>query len=78
MKLDKRNIQYCTGNEKKPTVSNNISKEISVLNVKHFFCFVFISVVDPDPFFTDPYPAFHFDMDPDPAFQFDTDPDPSI
>ncbi len=32
-----------------------------------------LSVVDPDPFDTDPDPAFHFDTDPDPAFQFDTD-----
>ncbi len=50
------------------------------------------SVADPDPFDTDPDPAFHFDTDPDtdpafhfdtdpdtdPAFQFDTDPDPTI
>jgi hypothetical protein len=35
-----------------------------------------ISVADPDPFLTDPDPAFHFDTDPDPAFQFDMDPDP--
>ncbi len=35
------------------------------------------SVADPDPFDTDPDPAFHFDTDPDPAFQFETDPDPS-
>jgi hypothetical protein len=35
-----------------------------------------ISVADPDPFDTDPDPAFHFDTGPDPAFQFDTDPDP--
>jgi hypothetical protein len=39
-----------------------------------------ISVEDPDPFDTDPDPAFHFDMNPDPnpTFQFDTDkhPDP--
>jgi hypothetical protein len=33
-------------------------------------------VADPDPFDTDPDPAFHFDMDTDPAYQFDTDPDP--
>jgi hypothetical protein len=26
------------------------------------------SVADPDPFDTDPDPAFHFGMDPDPAF----------
>jgi hypothetical protein len=32
------------------------------------------SVADPDPFYTDPDPAFHFDTDPDPASQFDTDP----
>jgi hypothetical protein len=38
------------------------------------------SVADPDPFDTDPDPAFHFDTDPDPdtAFQFDTDPDPTV
>ncbi len=37
-----------------------------------------ISVADPDPFDTDPDPAFHCDTDPDPTydFQFDTDPDP--
>jgi hypothetical protein len=34
------------------------------------------SIADPDPFDTDPDPAFHFDTGPDPAFQFDTDPDP--
>ncbi len=34
------------------------------------------NVADPDPFDTDPDPAFHFDTDPDPdAFQFVTDPD---
>ncbi len=32
------------------------------------------SVADPDPFDTDPDPAFHFDPNPDPAFQFDMDP----
>jgi hypothetical protein len=32
------------------------------------------SVANPDPFDTDPDPAFHFDKDLDPAFQFDTDP----
>ncbi len=34
------------------------------------------SVADPDPFDTDPDPAFHFDTDPDPnpAFQSGTDP----
>ncbi len=37
-----------------------------------------ISVADPDPFDTDPNPAFHFDTDPDPAIQFDTDPDPTV
>jgi hypothetical protein len=35
-------------------------------------------IMDPDPFDTDPDPAFHFDTDPDPAFQFDTDLDPTI
>ncbi len=34
--------------------------------------FLISSVADPDPFDTDPDPAFHFD--PDPAFQSDTDP----
>jgi hypothetical protein len=34
------------------------------------------SVADPDSFYVDPNPAFHFDSDPDPAFRFDTDPDP--
>ncbi len=29
--------------------------------------------MEPDPFDTDPDPAFHFGTDPDPAFQFDTD-----
>ncbi len=39
-----------------------------------------ISVADPDPFDTDPDPAFHFgtDPDPDPAFHFDMDPDPTV
>jgi hypothetical protein len=43
---------------------------------------MYTSVADPDPFDTDPDPAFHFDTDLDPAFQliliqlFDTDPDP--
>jgi hypothetical protein len=37
---------------------------------------VLINVADPDPFDTDPDPAFHFDTDP--AFQFDTDPDPTF
>ncbi len=32
------------------------------------------SIADPDPFDTDPDPAFHFDTDPDPALQFDADP----
>jgi hypothetical protein len=36
------------------------------------------SVADPDPFYTDPDPAFHFDIDPDLAFQFDTDTDPAV
>ncbi len=36
------------------------------------------SVADPDPFFTDPNPAFHFDIDPDLDFQFDTDTDPGV
>jgi hypothetical protein len=36
------------------------------------------SVADPDPFDTDPDPAFHFDTDPDPAFQPETDPDPTV
>jgi hypothetical protein len=36
------------------------------------------SDADPDPFDTDPDPAFHFDTDPDPAFQFDTDLDPTV
>ncbi len=36
------------------------------------------SVTDPDPFGTDPDPAFHFDTDPDHACQFDTDPDPYL
>ncbi len=35
-----------------------------------------VSVVDPDPFDTDPDSAFHFETDLDPAFQFDTDPNP--
>jgi hypothetical protein len=35
------------------------------------------SVADPDPFYTDPAPAFHFDTETDPTFQFDTDPDPT-
>ncbi len=39
---------------------------------------VLYSVTDPDPFDTDPDPAFHFDTDPDPAFKFDTDPDPAL
>jgi hypothetical protein len=39
---------------------------------------VLYSVTDPDPFDTDPDPAFHFDKDPDPAFQYDTDPDPAL
>ncbi len=34
------------------------------------------SVADPDPFDTNPDPAFYSDTGPDPAFQFDTDPDP--
>ncbi len=38
----------------------------------------YISVVDLDPFYTDPDPAFHFDTDTDPTFQFDTDPDPTV
>jgi hypothetical protein len=33
------------------------------------------SVADPDPFDTDPEPAFHFDTDTDYAFQFDMDPE---
>jgi hypothetical protein len=33
------------------------------------------SVADPDPFYTDPDPACHFDTDPQTAFQFDPDPD---
>jgi hypothetical protein len=40
--------------------------------------FLGVSVADPDPFDTDPDPAFHFDTDPDPAFSFDTDPDPTV
>ncbi len=37
------------------------------------------SVADPDPFDTDPDPAFHFDTDTDHAFQFDMDPeDPTV
>jgi hypothetical protein len=36
------------------------------------------SVADPDPFYTGPDLAFHFDMDPDPPFQFDRDPYPAI
>jgi hypothetical protein len=36
------------------------------------------SVADPDPFDTDPDPAYHFDTDTDPAFQFDTDPEPTV
>ncbi len=36
------------------------------------------SVADPDPFDTDPDPAFHFDTDPDPAFQSNTGPDPTV
>ncbi len=36
------------------------------------------SVGDPDPFDTDPDPAFRFYTDPDPAFRFDTDPDPTV
>ncbi len=39
---------------------------------------VIYSVADPDPFDTDPDPAFHFDTDLDPAFHFDTDPDPAV
>jgi hypothetical protein len=34
------------------------------------------SVADPDPFDTDPDPAFDFETDP--AFHFDTDPDPTV
>ncbi len=34
------------------------------------------SVGDPDLFYTDPDPDFHFNTDLDPPFQFDTDPDP--
>jgi hypothetical protein len=37
---------------------------------------IVISVADPDPFDTDPDPAFHLDTDPDPAFQ--SDPDPTV
>jgi hypothetical protein len=33
-------------------------------------CLLLFSVADPDLFYTDPDPAFHFDTDPDPAFQF--------
>ncbi len=29
------------------------------------------SVADPDRFYTDPVPAFHFETDPDPTFHFD-------
>jgi hypothetical protein len=36
------------------------------------------SVADPDPFDTDPDPAFLFHTDPDPAFQFVTGPDPYL
>jgi hypothetical protein len=36
------------------------------------------SVADPDPFDTDPDPAFHLETDPDPDFQFDTDPGPAV
>ncbi len=36
------------------------------------------SIVDPDPFYTDPDPAFHFDTDLDPVFQPDRDPDPAV
>jgi hypothetical protein len=36
------------------------------------------SVADPDPFDTNPDPAFHFDTDQDPAFQFDMDPNPTV
>jgi hypothetical protein len=36
------------------------------------------SVADPDSFYVDPNPAFHFDSDPGPAFRFDTDPDPTV
>jgi hypothetical protein len=36
------------------------------------------SVADPDPFYTDPDNAFHFDPDPDPAFHFDTDPEQTV
>ncbi len=32
-----------------------------------------VVVADPDPFDTDPDPAFHFDTDPVPAFQSDPD-----
>jgi hypothetical protein len=36
------------------------------------------SVAEPDPFDTDPDPAFQFDTDPNPAFQSDTDPDLTV
>jgi hypothetical protein len=38
------------------------------------------SVADPDPFYTDPDPLFHFDTNPDsaPAFQSDLDSDPTV
>jgi hypothetical protein len=41
-------------------------------------CVVLGSVADPDPFDTDPDPAFLFHTDPDPAFQFVTGPDPYL
>jgi hypothetical protein len=48
-------------------------QEPSHKTLLYFRTYLGPSVADPDPFDTDPGPAFHFD--PDPAFQFDTDPD---
>ncbi len=60
-----------------PVLCKHWTVEGAAENLKPSAILLPISVADPDPFDTDPDPAFNCDTNPDPAFQFGTDLDPA-
>ncbi len=70
-------LQFCVqyniyfGYKNVPGMMNKVATRVG----SDLSTFVESIVADPDPFDTDPNPAFHFDTYPypDPAFQFDSD-----